>query len=506
MTLDSETRAELVALGVDPDRDLDELVAELEQEQARDLAWVEQVQDRFPLAVSELWRAPGAAWDQRRAAVAICEAPGWVVLVKGGNRSGKTRAAVETLIVHALGREHPVTQAWCALNQIDQESIPSGPGTVAVLAQTHDDSILYHRWLFEELLGSVPHVWHNYNAREPARCAITVPGFRRKGRLLFRAVSQGREGQQGFSARLAMIDEEPLEPHGPGVVAELKMRLLDQRGRLVVTYAALSGLTWMHQRYEVERADRCTVVELDTLDNPHLPQDHVREVFAAMDEDELAQRRFGAARSREGLVYSMFQHGDGSRWGPGHVCDPFEIPADATRYRAGDFGLVHPTCMGWGFEADDGTLYVYREYYRPNGESYAAHAAACALLEGWTPQEREDGTVIWVRGDEVVETGWGDPSQPQAIKAFRAVGLHLSIPPFREVRQGIDAVMDRLRIRGDGRPRLKLFRGRCPNLERELGLYRWDPSRRDEAPVKKDDHAPDMLRYMVVGIDRYTGV
>jgi hypothetical protein len=37
---------------------------------------------------------------------------------------------------------------------------------------------------------------------------------------------------------------------------------------------------------------------------------------------------------------------------------------------------------------------------------------------------------------------------------------------------------------------------------RELGLYRYDPTKQLEEPVKEDDHAVDALRYLVVGLDR----
>jgi len=51
--------------------------------------------------------------------------------------------------------------------------------------------------------------------------------------------------------------------------------------------------------------------------------------------------------------------------------------------------------------------------------------------------------------------------------------------------------------------RLKIVRSKCPNLVRELGLYINDPEKPDsEEPLKQDDHAPDAMRYRVVGHDR----
>ena len=41
------------------------------------------------------------------------------------------------------------------------------------------------------------------------------------------------------------------------------------------------------------------------------------------------------------------------------------------------------------------------------------------------------------------------------------------------------------------------------DLVRELGLYIYDPTKPEsEEPLKKDDHAPDSLRYLITGLDR----
>jgi hypothetical protein len=50
--------------------------------------------------------------------------------------------------------------------------------------------------------------------------------------------------------------------------------------------------------------------------------------------------------------------------------------------------------------------------------------------------------------------------------------------------------------------RLRIVRGACLPLVRELGMYHYDPDKRLEEPVKEDDHAVDSLRYLCVGLDR----
>jgi phage terminase large subunit-like protein len=502
MVLDATALQELEALGIDPEAvDLAELEQELEAEQAADAAWLHAVQRTFPLVCSMLWRAPEAVCDQQRAALVVLNTV-QIALIKGGNRSGKSRLMIELTIVLALGRAHPVTQHWCALNDIPLELIPVGPGECWASALRHDDSIAYHRPIFRELLGGLPCRWYSEESQGEARCYIKVPGYRKRALIRFKAVQSGPDAYQGASVRLAWFDEEPDELKGPGVIRESMMRVADQKGRVVVTYAALKGLTWMHQRYEVERRDHVDIVRLDALDNPYLPLEHFREiVYDGMTEDEIAQRRYGDARPKQGLVYPMYEPGDGTRAGRGHMVDDFEVPAEWVRFRMGDFGLVNPTCILWGALGDDDTLYVYREYYVPNGDSYEWHADAVAELEGL--DRTEEG---WVRGDrsEPIEAGCGDPAAKEAREAFAAANLPMA-PADNDVKGGIDRVRNRLRVRGDGRPRLKIFRS-CTNLLREMGIYRWDPNRKDEMPLKKDDHAPDALRYGVALVDDWSGV
>jgi hypothetical protein len=79
---------------------------------------------------------------------------------------------------------------------------------------------------------------------------------------------------------------------------------------------------------------------------------------------------------------------------------------------------------------------------------------------------------------------------------LRARGLWVS-PGVNDVLAGIDAVTRLIRS-----GRLKVMRGRAPNLLRELESYVWE--QRDGQPLdrprKADDHALDALRYAVMAL------
>ncbi len=103
---------------------------------------------------------------------------------------------------------------------------------------------------------------------------------------------------------------------------------------------------------------------------------------------------------------------------------------------------------------------------------------------------------------------FADPSQPGTIQELRNAGhdvipcVHLAVrggagSPRTPVLAGIDQVTERMRT-----GRLKIVRGACKPLLRELALYHYPEDKTSEDPVKEDDHACDALRYLCVGMDR----
>jgi hypothetical protein len=61
------------------------------------------------------------------------------------------------------------------------------------------------------------------------------------------------------------------------------------------------------------------------------------------------------------------------------------------------------------------------------------------------------------------------------------------------VLDGIAAIQNRLKVCGDGRPRLTVSPG-CPNVINEFESYEWQAEK--DAPQKENDHAMDALRYL----------
>lgn len=256
---------------------------------------------------------------------------------------------------------------------------------------------------------------------------------------------------------------------------------------------------WLYQRCQ---AGRTIVFESRHEDNPVL-WDRIandwtpvgREYVAKLDGLTGVRKprlRSGKWIQAEGAVYDDWDRQK-------HLIDRFVIPASWRRIRAIDFGYTNPFVCLWIAIDDDGRMYVYRELYRTR-RTVKAHAAEIHRLSG---DERYEFSVADHDAEDratLLENGIA------TVAANKAVG------------PGIEAVQERLKVAGDGKPRLFVLRdsllGRdeelveakkpCSIVE-EIDGYSWsrgaDGRAVKEEPVKLNDHALDALRYATMAVD-----
>lgn len=194
----------------------------------------------------------------------------------------------------------------------------------------------------------------------------------------------------------------------------------------------------------------------------------------------------------EGAIYSDYDTSI-------HLIDRFEIPQDWIRIRVIDFGFTNPFVCQWYAIDNDGRLFRYREIYRTQ------------LLV-------EDAAVEIIRlseGENIYATICDWDAEDRATLHRRGIE---TIAAFKGVKLGIQAVQSRLRLAGDGKPRLFLLKDSLVTVDKELlnahkptctedeiESYVWAKSTNGEInkeePVKKDDHGLDALRYAVAFVD-----
>ncbi len=87
-----------------------------------------------------------------------------------------------------------------------------------------------------------------------------------------------------------------------------------------------------------------------------------------------------------------------------------------------------------------------------------------------------------------------DPSAASFIEVIKRHGRFNVKPAQNNVVNGIRRVTQALK---DGTVKIC---DACAAARREFSLYKWDSSKRDDVPVKQNDHAMDDIRYFVTTI------
>lgn len=206
--------------------------------------------------------------------------------------------------------------------------------------------------------------------------------------------------------------------------------------------------------------------------------------------------RLGLWASAEGAVYEGLD--DAIHW-----VDAAQVKVQDhwKRYWVSDFGFTNPfVWQEWAMD-EDGRLYRVQEIYQSR---LLVEDAARMILAATANSPRP---VAWIC----------DHDGEDRHTLERHTGIQ-TIPAMKAVLAGIDAVNSRLRVEGDGKPRLMFVRGarihaaderlldaRLPaSTDEEIYDYEWARtpagSNKDE-PVKKNDHGCDCVRYLVAHVD-----
>jgi len=201
----------------------------------------------------------------------------------------------------------------------------------------------------------------------------------------------------------------------------------------------------------------------------------------------------GKWAASEGLVYPEFDAAV-------HVIQAMPEGWESwRRIRSIDFGFVHPwVCQWWAIDGD-GRMYLYREIYRAKRTTDEHAAEINALSKG----ETYDATVT------------DHDADVRAI--LDKAGIQSTLAEKAAVA-GRDAVHARLRVQGDGRPRLFVLAGCTTEVDADLyekkrptstlaefDCYVYPPGKDGksdkEEPIKDNDHGMDAMRYAAMWMD-----
>lgn len=254
-----------------------------------------------------------------------------------------------------------------------------------------------------------------------------------------------------------------------------RLRQFGRQGYAWVTTTP-KGRNWLYREFiQHPRADYA-IFNVRTAQNPFLDPAFVAGLRDAYTGDFARQELDGDFVAFEGLIYPEF-HRDT------HVTS--EAHGNYSYYVAGvDWGYANPgVILVFGVDGDGRITLVREEYQRRR------------RIEEWAALARS------LHDTYVIQTFYCDPAEPDFIQAFESAGV-AAVAANNDVLPGIQAVKNRLVVRGDGRPRLRLS-AEAVQTAVEFEQYAWMENRDGvrDAPKKTNDHALDALRYACLGLE-----
>lgn len=397
------------------------------------------------------------------------------ILFDGGSRSGKTALIIEYLVRRAL-------------------QYPGSRQLAARKCRAHAKTSLWQDTIKSYLAKFIPKKYYSFNESELSvifsnSSRIIVGGLddaERTEKIL------GNEYITVFLNEATQLSFQSMQM----AITRLSQTAYDHKNRKAVPKLLMDcnprgPRHWLHYvgvRHidpETEKAlpDKCKWARInwsacDNMEN--LPPEYLAslEALPQVMRDRMLS---GIWRSNEGSVYDEFDEDC-------HVIPPFPIPDDWEKLRAIDFGYTNAFVCLWGAIDHDGSLYLYRELYK-------SRTRTRVLAEEIKTLSGKEKYIYTVADHDAQE---------------RAELEEASIPTKaadKKVILGIQAVKNRLVKQENGKPRIYFF-DTLKNLLSEIYDYQWLPAdssgNTKEEPLKRNDHAMDALRYMVMALERKT--
>jgi hypothetical protein len=220
-------------------------------------------------------------------------------------------------------------------------------------------------------------------------------------------------------------------------------------------------------------------------DNPYLSEGGAYErTLMSLPEIQRKQLLEGNWDVAEGAAFSEFDRSI-------HVCQPFEIPDNWTKFRACDWGYESHACCLWFAEDNDKKLWVYRELYtqRVRPEDFARRIAELeygerilyGVLDSSCWGGRQDGGPPIVNMMNLaIPLNWRMADRSRGSRIARKQELHA-----------------RLKVNGEAPNRTTglTIVSSCINLIRTLPVLPLDKNDSEDVDTKSEDHAYDALAY-----------
>lgn len=399
-----------------------------------------------------------------------------IKLYIGGNRSGKTVGGIVEDIYWMKG-EHP------------HRKVPPAPTEGRIITFSRNEGIneliipKLKTWLPPSML--INGAWED--SYDKVNFKLTLAN---QSTAQLMTYEQDVKKFEGRALHWVHCDEEP--PFD--IYQANRVRVMDHGGSIWLTMTPIEGMTWVYDTLYIPGLSgenpSILVVIIDTDENPYISQEDKDEVFSGFDDDELQARKQGKFVHLGGLVYKCFD--------PQVHVTSLEIDPEQlyhwNQYTSMDHGLNNPTCWLWhAVEPNSGFVVTYDELY-------VNEMTVKEIAELYHERCRRPGRRY---PDRVV----GDPSirnrtavdKLSIQKHYAMAGISIALGN-NDIPIGVEKVTAHLK---GGQV---VITQQCPKLIWEMQRLRWKvyenaKKRRENNPRpeihKKNDHAPDALRYFM---------
>lgn len=306
--------------------------------------------------------------------------------------------------------------------------------------------------------------------------------FKNGHRLEFKAFNQGREQFQGRDIDSIYCDEQCHRDFIP-TFNEMQTRLLSRNGFMSWSMTPIRSQPELEERIE-DLPDTDDFFKINLNDNRisqggYIPDKGIDDMIAQWPVETQATRIAGEFASFYGAVFKTYSRQI-------HVVQPFRIPKEWRRYRAFDFGFTNPFVCLWLAKDPDENWYVYREYYQSQTGI----------------QDHIRNVKLFSKGEHYIQN-IADPENAEDRSEMKKAGIR-TVPARKDVAKGIEIVQGKLKVKGDKKPSLFIFRT-CRNICREIAGYHYpkgtNTKNPKDTPVQKNDHTVDALRYAIYTTD-----
>ena len=183
-----------------------------------------------------------------------------------------------------------------------------------------------------------------------------------------------------------------------------------------------------------------------------------------------------------------------------HVIDPFDIPYDWPRYCSFDHGFSRPFSVQRWAVGPDNRCYLYREWYGCADPGQAPNIGMMMdpkqIAEGILDreyEERQRGLSIYRLGDPAI---WGTQGGESVGEMMQRRGVYFNAADNNRIH-GKMQMHYRLRMQGDGRPMLQVFKN-CTQFIRTLPMLVYSLTKVEDVDTDCEDHAYDSARYFLM--------